>query len=146
MAAHRNHPLNTLLTFSLADVGVLLLGFSPQALLVLAPFNIVYSTMVHANLNWTFGPLRYVFASPVFHRWHHTMEAEGLNKNFAPTFPLLDVIFGTFYMPVGKLPENFGNGEDEFPEGFVGQLLYPFLGKRPSAAEVPQIVPKRKAG
>jgi sterol desaturase/sphingolipid hydroxylase (fatty acid hydroxylase superfamily) len=134
MAAHRNHPLNTLLTFSLADVGVLLLGFSPQTLLVLAPFNIVYSTMVHANLNWTFGPLRYVLASPVFHRWHHTTEKEGLDKNFASTFPVLDLLFGTFYMPADRLPEKFGNGEANYPEGFVGQFLHPFRGASPGPA------------
>jgi hypothetical protein len=82
--------------------------------------------MVHANLNWTFGPLKYVFASPVFHRWHHTLEDEGLDKNFAPTFPVLDLIFGTFYMPPGKLPARFGVHDTEFPEGFLGQFVYPF--------------------
>jgi WD40 repeat protein len=89
----------------------------------------VHSTMVHANLNWTFGPLRYVFASPVFHRWHHTTLREGLNKNFASTFPFLDVIFGTFYMPLGKLPAEFGNGEAGFPEDFWGQFIQPFARK-----------------
>src|SRR5262249_8355033 len=74
---------------------------------------------------WTFGPLRYVLASPVFHRWHHTTQEEGLNRNFAPTFPFLDLAFGTFYMPPGKLPERFGNGEPDYPEGFFGQLLRP---------------------
>src|SRR5205085_9097967 len=77
MTMRRFHPLNDLLAFTLADVLVLLMGFTPAALVVLAPFNIVYSALVHANLNWTFGPFRYVFASPVFHRWHHTTEEEG---------------------------------------------------------------------
>jgi sterol desaturase/sphingolipid hydroxylase (fatty acid hydroxylase superfamily) len=125
-STHRFHPVNDLLAFTLADVVVLLLGFAPGALVVLTPFNIAYSAMVHANLNWTFGPLRYVFASPVFHRWHHTAQAEGRNKNFAPTFPFLDVAFGTFFMPPGRLPEQFGNGDADFPEDFWGQLLYPF--------------------
>jgi WD40 repeat protein len=62
----------------------------------------------------------------VFHRWHHTQQEEGLDKNFASTFPFLDVIFGTFYMPAGKLPEQFGNGDPDFPEGFWGQFLHPF--------------------
>ena len=96
----------------------------------------MYSAMVHANLNWTFGPLRYVFASPVFHRWHHVAEGEGINKNFASTFPILDLIFGTFYMPAGQLPANFGNGEDAFPEGFWGQLIYPFR-RKPRVVEQP---------
>jgi WD40 repeat protein/sterol desaturase/sphingolipid hydroxylase (fatty acid hydroxylase superfamily) len=132
MAAGRFHPINNLLTFGLADVAVLLLGFPPAALFVLTPFNTVYSAMVHANLNWTFGPLRYVFASPVFHRWHHTGLGEGIDKNFASTFPFLDVVFGTFYMPPGKLPEQFGNGAPDFPEGFWGQFIHPFLKKNPT--------------
>ena len=48
----------------------------PYPLLV-GPFNIFHSAFVHANLNWTFGPLRYVISSPVFHRWHHSRERDG---------------------------------------------------------------------
>ncbi len=129
MSTARFHPLNNLLAFTLADVVVLLMGFSPAALLVLMPFNLIYSAMTHANLNWTFGPLRHVFASPVFHRWHHTTQEEGIDKNFASTFPFLDLMFGTFYMPPGKLPERFGNGEADFPDDFWGQLIHPFRKK-----------------
>jgi len=136
-AAARFHPLNHLLAFTFADVVVLLLGFAPVALLVLNPINVFYSSLVHANLSWTFGPLRYVFASPVFHRWHHTTQAEGLDKNFASTFPVLDLLFGTFYMPQGRLPEEFGSGDPDFPDDLLGQFLYPFAPRRaaPAAAE-----------
>jgi sterol desaturase/sphingolipid hydroxylase (fatty acid hydroxylase superfamily) len=130
MSFQRFHPVNSLLEFALADVTVLLLGFSSETLLVLAPLNTVYSAMVHANLNWTFGPLRHLFASPVFHRWHHTSQEAGLNKNFASTFPFLDLLFGTFHMPPGELPEHFGNGEADFPRHFWGQFLHPFLRMR----------------
>lgn len=122
----RFHPVNLLFEFALADVVVILLGFPPTVLIVVAPFNLVYSAMVHANLNWTFGPMRYVFASPVFHRWHHTSEAEGRDRNFAVTFPILDLIFGTFHMPAGKRPQEYGVGGDEVPAGFWGQLIEPF--------------------
>jgi sterol desaturase/sphingolipid hydroxylase (fatty acid hydroxylase superfamily) len=136
LAMARFHPVNNLLAFALADVVVLLLGFSAEALLVLTPFNIIYSSMVHANLSWTFGPLRYLFASPVFHRWHHTSPAEGGNKNFASTFPFLDVLFGTFYMPPDKRPEHFGVDEADFPEDFWGQFLRPFRKRSSQAAVV----------
>jgi len=131
MTTARFHPINNLLEFALADTVVLLLGFSGEAFGVFCVFNLIYSSMVHANLNWTFGPLRYVLASPVFHRWHHTTEDAGLNKNFASTFPILDVMFGTFYMPAGKLPERFGTGDADFPEGFWAQLVYPFRKAQP---------------
>ncbi len=132
MSTMRTHPVNYILEFTLADVVVLLLGFRVEALFTLALFNTVYSSMVHANLNWTFGPLRYVLASPVFHRWHHTTQEQGLDKNFASTFPFLDLMFGTFYMPPGKLPEQFGNGDADFPEDFLGQLLYPVRATPPA--------------
>ena len=56
-ATRRFHPVNDLLAFTLVDVMVLLLGFSQNGAIALVPFNMIYSALVHANLNWTFGPL-----------------------------------------------------------------------------------------
>lgn len=126
-SAARFHPINVWTTFLLVDVLMLLLGFAPEAFILLAPFNAFYSAFVHANLNWKMGWLGYVLASPVFHRWHHTSPEEGGNKNFAPTFPVLDMIFGTYYMPKDKLPEAYGIDDQHFPlHHFVDQLFYPF--------------------
>jgi sterol desaturase/sphingolipid hydroxylase (fatty acid hydroxylase superfamily) len=144
LSTMRTHPINYILEFTVADVAVILLGFSWEGLMVLTFFSTAYSAMVHANLNWTFGPLRYVFASPVFHRWHHTTQEAGLNKNFASTFPFLDLVFGTFYMPAGKRPEQFGIGEDGFPEDFLGQLIYPFRRPAAPAAAVPTLSRRRR--
>jgi sterol desaturase/sphingolipid hydroxylase (fatty acid hydroxylase superfamily) len=67
-----------------------------------------------------------VLASPVFHRWHHVDEdPEAHDKNFAPTFPILDVIFGTFHMPKGVRPQGFGV-EGAPSAGYLAQLAYPF--------------------
>ncbi len=126
LSTYRFHPINTWFAFVLTNVMMLAVGFSPEAIAIMAVFNMIYSAMVHANLNWTFGPFKYVFASPVFHRWHHTFEKEGMNKNFAPTFPLIDIIFGTFYMPEGKLPQHFGVPGSGIPSGFLGQMAWPF--------------------
>jgi sterol desaturase/sphingolipid hydroxylase (fatty acid hydroxylase superfamily) len=65
--------------------------------------------------------------TPVFHRWHHTSLEQGGNINFAGTFPLWDILFGTFRMPEGKLPEVYGvDGEQAVPTEIGGQLAYPF--------------------
>lgn len=126
LSTYRFHPVNTWLSFTMVDSLMLIVGFSPAATAAMGTFNLIYSAMVHANLNWTFGPFKYVFASPVFHRWHHTSQEEGMNKNFAPTFPLLDIMFGTFYMPDNKLPEKYGVPGSDIPKSFAGQLLWPF--------------------
>ena len=125
ISAARFHPVNIFLGTVLVDVALLLAGISPDVMLWVGPFNTATSALVHANLNWTFGPFKYWFASPVFHRWHHTGLDRGGNSNFASTFPIIDWLFGTFYMPEGELPDDYGIGEPDFPESFGGQLLYP---------------------
>jgi len=129
-STYRFHPINTWLTFTLVDSIMLFVGFSLEAVTLMNVFNMLYSAMVHANLNWTFGPFKYCFSSPVFHRWHHTAQAEGMDKNFAPTFPLLDIVFGTFYMPEGRVPEHYGVPGANIPESFWGQMVYPFLKQK----------------
>lgn len=135
MHSVRFHPINVLCHSIFANALAIWIGFPPIAIAALTPFNILYSAMVHANLNWTFGKFGYIFASPVFHRWHHTSPEEGGNMNFAATFPFLDVIFGTYYMPEGKLPGKTGIHEDYVPKDIMGQLLFPFLGQTPEEEE-----------
>jgi sterol desaturase/sphingolipid hydroxylase (fatty acid hydroxylase superfamily) len=124
--AYRFHPINLWFGTFLIITIMLFAGISSTVVLFLVPFETAAAFFVHANLNWTLGPLRYIVASPVFHRWHHTSPSEGGNSNFAPLLPLWDVLFGTFYMPQGKLPAHYGVDDPMFPQGFLGQLVYPF--------------------
>ena len=136
-SASRFHPVNLALGTALVDVVCLFAGISPYIFVVVGPFNIITACMVHANLNWTFGPFRAVFAGPVFHRWHHAKAVR--DTNFASTFPVWDVLFGTYHMPAGELPGDYGIEDAEMPEGLVGQLLYPLtqrdVGAQPAQAE-----------
>lgn len=125
----RFHPINIILYSTSINAFVAVMGFDVEAFLILQPFNMIYSPLVHANLKWNYGPFKYILASPVFHRWHHTHQDEGGNKNFAPTFSFLDVIFGTFYMPKDRQPERFGIEGNPVPESFLGQMAYPFRQK-----------------
>jgi sterol desaturase/sphingolipid hydroxylase (fatty acid hydroxylase superfamily) len=126
ISAARFHPINLFLGSVTADVVMLLAGISPNVFVVLGPLTIAHSAFVHANLDWTLGPFKYVIAGPVFHRWHHTSPERGGDKNFAATFPILDVLFGTFYMPKGELPDHYGIAERDYPKTFQAQLLRPF--------------------
>ncbi|SFI65540.1 sterol desaturase family protein [Bradyrhizobium sp. cf659] len=126
ISAARFHPVNLMLGTIGVDVVLLMAGISPNVMVWLAPFTTFHSAFVHANLNWTFGPFKYVLATPVFHRWHHTALEEGGDTNFAGTFPLWDVLFGTFRMPEGQLPQDYGKDEATMPKEIAGQLAYPF--------------------
>jgi sterol desaturase/sphingolipid hydroxylase (fatty acid hydroxylase superfamily) len=126
LTAARFHPINFILYSTLLTALVFLLGFNPKVYAILSPFMMIYPAFVHANFNCSFGPLRYFLASPIFHRWHHTLLEEGGSKNFAPTFPFLDMIFGTYYDPAEVKPMNFGLSHEKVPRHFWGQLVYPF--------------------
>jgi sterol desaturase/sphingolipid hydroxylase (fatty acid hydroxylase superfamily) len=133
LAASRVHPLNEAIGRVLQLIPFFVLGFDPRVIAAAVPFLTFYAIFLHANLSWDFGPLRFVIASPRFHRWHHTSEAEGLDKNFAGLFPWIDLLFGTFHMPAGRGPQTFGLTNETVPTTFVAQLAYPF---RPSARRV----------
>lgn len=126
LAAARVHPLNEAITRLAQVVPLYLLGFDARVLAGIVPLFTFYAIFLHADVSWSYGRLRYVIASPRFHRWHHTAEEEGLNKNFAGLFPWIDLLFGTFYMPEGREPAKFGVIGEAVPLTFLRQLGYPF--------------------
>jgi len=125
LSTQRWHPLNHIVYTMLIVDFMYVFGFSPKAMGLYLTLYGLNAMLVHANLKWTYGPFRYIFASPVFHRWHHTSPEEGGNKNYAPYFSFLDVIFNTFYMPKDLQPKNFGI-QNPIPDDFLGQLIHPF--------------------
>jgi sterol desaturase/sphingolipid hydroxylase (fatty acid hydroxylase superfamily) len=125
MTSFRIHPVNFLAYVGAPTAILLLAGFPPAAFAVLGPFNFLMACLTHANLNWTYGPFRYVLASPMYHRWHHAIVEGNQSRNYAPNFPIWDLMFGTFYMPKGEQPLAYG--APEAPRHFSGQMAYPFL-------------------
>jgi sterol desaturase/sphingolipid hydroxylase (fatty acid hydroxylase superfamily) len=125
LSSVRVHPFNEVLQNAAIASPLILLGFQPGTVAVYLPFLTFYAIFVHANVRWDFGPLRYVIATPTFHRWHHSMEADAINKNFAGLFPATDWLFGTLYMPKGVQPSVFGVSDLAVPKGFFGQLTFP---------------------
>ena len=125
LSSTRLHPANDAVMRVLSTVPVLLIGVKPLAVAGVLPFITLMAIVVHANVDWDWGPLRSVLASPRFHRWHHSDEADARDKNFAGIFPVFDLVFGTYYMPRGRVPTSFGT-DLAVPEGFLAQLWFPF--------------------
>lgn len=123
-SAARGHPVNDIVNKAVQAAIVVALGYSPLLLAGALLFFTFYAIFQHANVSWGFGPLGKVFASPRFHRWHHTSAPEGRDKNFAGLLPVWDILFGTYYMPA-KQPTEFGV-PDAVPVGLIGQIVWPF--------------------
>lgn len=129
LSSVRLHPVNDVVSKLLQAVPFVALGFHPGVVAAYVPFLTFHAILLHANVPWTFGPFRHLVSSPAFHRWHHTTQAEGLDRNFAGLFPFLDLAFGTFYMPKDRQPERFGILGGTVPQGLLAQLAYPFRGR-----------------
>jgi len=125
LSSVRVHPFNEALQNAAIASPLVLLGFQTGTVAAYLPFLTFYAIFVHANVRWDFGPLRYVIVTPAFHRWHHSAEADALNKNFAGLFPLTDWLFGTLYLPKGVQPSRFGVNDLQVPGGFLAQLAFP---------------------
>jgi sterol desaturase/sphingolipid hydroxylase (fatty acid hydroxylase superfamily) len=131
LAGSRLHLVDVILTRGLTYVPIFVLGFSERALMVYVVLVAAQATFIHANVRWTFRPLRGVVATPAFHHWHHSAEREALDKNFAVHTPLWDILFGTYYLP-DRWPGAYGlSGRRDVPARWVTQLLYPFRRRPP---------------
>jgi sterol desaturase/sphingolipid hydroxylase (fatty acid hydroxylase superfamily) len=125
----RVHLFNDVLTSAAQALPLLLIGFDFAAFGGYLAALTLFAIFLHRNVPWSYGRFRYVVASRVFHRWHHTTE-KGIDENFAGFLQLWDLVFRTWYMPEGRWPMEFGIVGEAVPDGFWRQLLYPL---RPGA-------------
>jgi len=84
----------------------------------------IWGYFVHANVKWSFGWLNVLVSTPAFHHWHHTRN-DHVNKNYASILPVMDILFGSWYMPK-RWPAAYGIVGHVEP-GLIGQLMQPLL-------------------
>ncbi|KPL51066.1 sterol desaturase [Prosthecomicrobium hirschii] len=126
LASARMHFLEIIALRSLTALPMFVLGFSESALQAYLLIVYIYSAFIHANIRGRFGVLEEIFVVPRFHHWHHGIEREAIDVNFAIHFPLLDRLFGTHHMPDNRWPEGYGISGHPVPKGYWAQFLYPF--------------------
>ena len=131
--AFRHHILENVIKVPLVDIPLMFIFVSTVwhdetgVLTRLATGFIAYlGIFAHSNLRIGYGPLNWVIVSPQTHRIHHSIEERHWNKNFAAYFPLLDVVFGTYYHPRA----------DEYPETGIPGVGYA-LNSIPAAVSHP---------
>ena len=126
LAAHREHPIDTIYTMGLINLPAFLLGFPLETLAGLLAFRGLWAIYIHSNVRLPIGPLRALIGAPELHHWHHARERDA--GNYANISPLMDLIFGTYRCPDHE-PAELGVSEP-MPKGYLGQLLHPFRPKK----------------
>jgi len=126
LAAHREHPLDTINTVTIIKLPALLLGFPLETLAGFIAFRGLWAIYIHSNVRLPLGPLRMLIGAPELHHWHHDRDRRA--GNYANLSPLMDIIFGTYRCPDHE-PESFGVSEP-MPKSYLGQMLHPFRKKK----------------
>jgi len=136
LAAHREHPVDGLLTQLAVNLPAIVLGFSLNQIAWLIALRGMWSIFVHSNVRLPLGPLRVLLGAPELHHWHHLRRVRA--QNFANLAPWTDLLFGTYHHPRG--PETWPLGADEpLPPSYLGMLARPLWPARPrgDAADAP---------
>ena len=128
LAGARMHFVEIVLLRGVTSLPLLTLGFLPSVMQAYIGLVYIWSSLLHANLRGDFNRLGQWLALPRFHHWHHAIDPEGVDKNFAIHFPFYDRIFGTHYLPENAWPSGYGVPE-EVPNGYLAQMRYPFVRK-----------------
>lgn len=125
LATVRVHPFEQILTKACQMIPLYWLGFSTEALAIYVIFSSAIAFFIHANTRVKFPILKWIIATPEFHHWHHDRHPQLYAQNLAVQLPILDYIFGTFYMPNQELPKEYGT-ELNIKTSYFNHLIYPF--------------------
>jgi sterol desaturase/sphingolipid hydroxylase (fatty acid hydroxylase superfamily) len=126
LAAHREHPLDSIYTMGIINLPAFVLGFPLETLAGLLAFRGVWAIYIHSNVRLPIGPLRFLIGAPELHHWHHARERDA--GNYANISPLMDLIFGTYRCPPQE-PERLGVSE-AMPKTYLGHMLHPFRRRK----------------
>lgn len=123
LAAHREHPLDTIYTVGLINLPAFILGFPLEAIAGVIAFRGIWAIYIHSNVKFPIGYLRVLIGAPELHHWHHDRDKDA--GNYGNISPIMDKLFGTYTCPVEE-PKTFGIKES-FPKNYIGQLIYPII-------------------
>src|SRR4051812_31805641 len=128
LAAHREHPLDTIYTVGLINLPAFVLGFPLETLAGSIAFRGIWAIYIHSNVRLPIGPLRALVGAPELHHWHHDRDRDA--GNYANISPLMDLLFGTYRCPDHE-PERFGIHQPT-PTTYLGFMVKPFLPRKRS--------------
>ena len=127
LAGSRSHVSQVFIERSLVMLSLYYVGASQTALDVYVTIAALQAIVIHCNLGFNWGILKYLIVTPQYHHWHHSSEQPAIDTNYAAHTPLFDRIFGTYHLPTKYWPAEYGTTK-RLPRHFMGQLIYPFTG------------------
>lgn len=123
------HPLHQLIETMAGATPLLLMGAPQEVFMLLVVAVVLQLLLQHSNVAYFTGPLKYLLAVNVVHRFHHLNTAEEGDVNFGLFTTLIDNLLGTAYFDKNRIikSEDLGiAGQPDYPVNYVEQIAQPF--------------------
>jgi sterol desaturase/sphingolipid hydroxylase (fatty acid hydroxylase superfamily) len=128
------HPLHQFIETVAGTTPLLLMGILQDVLALFVVAVVLQLLLQHSNVAYFTGPLKYLLAINVVHRFHHLKTAEEGDVNFGLFTTLTDWLIGThFYDKTRTIGDgDLGIGDQpDYPVGYLKELVMPFRKSRP---------------
>jgi sterol desaturase/sphingolipid hydroxylase (fatty acid hydroxylase superfamily) len=129
-AQFRFHFMETIVYKSLQYIPLAMIGFGIEQFFVVHMLGVFIGHLNHANLNWDYGPFKYILINPKMHLWHHAKELPKEHKygmNYGLSLSVWDYLFGTAHIPYHDPNLELGfPGDEDFPDDLGHQMMAPF--------------------
>jgi sterol desaturase/sphingolipid hydroxylase (fatty acid hydroxylase superfamily) len=126
IAGSRSHFVDILITRGLILIPMTLLGFSQEVMAGYLVFVAFHATFCHTDFRPRTRWIEPYIVTCRYHHWHHAADQDAIDVNFAIHFPVIDRLFGTYYLPKDAWPEKYGLIDSSMPPGFFRQFIFPF--------------------
>ena len=138
LAGSRLHLVDVAVTRGLTYVPIYVLGFADGPLFAYLVVVSAQATFIHANVRFTFGPLRWLVATPQFHHWHHAAEPRRSTRTSRCTCRCSMYCSARRILP-DRWPSAYGiSGGEPPPRGYLRQLLWPFTSTQMMSRRSPR--------
>lgn len=130
----RFHWMETIVYRMIEYVPLGMIGFGIQDFFFVHIIAVSIGHFNHSNIRVPLGGLKYIFNNPQMHKWHHARDfppSHPYGINFGISLSIWDYLFRTAHVPYDAASIELGYpGDEEMPDNFTGQSLFPFRRKR----------------
>lgn len=121
----RFHPVEVIIGDIASYVVLAVLGADFTGWVLIFMITTFLGEVQHTQIPWTLGPLRWIFVTPRFHGYHHSVERAQHDRNFGGLFSFWDRLFGTAMPEDAPMPKAYGL-VDVKSQSLLDTLISPF--------------------
>jgi len=134
------HPLHQSIETVAGTTPLLLMGAPVEVMMLLVVAVALQLLLQHSNVAYFTGPLKYLLAINVVHRFHHIGNGEEGDVNFGLFTSLTDRFLGTAFFEKNRIIGSDDIGIEDYPDypvDYLAQLIEPFRSALPETQSLP---------